>query len=229
MSQELNIRRTTEVARLLGELNQKVVFVGGATLSMYATRKILEVRPTEDVDIIVEILNYTQRADLEEKLRAIGFTNDIQSGIVCRWSIDNISVDIMPTDEASVGFTNRWYAEGFKNAIKYTIDDSCTIQILNAPYFVATKFEAFKSRGNNDGRTSHDFEDIVFVMENRKEIWREIELSPKDLRTYLSTEFRTLVNNTNIYEWINCNVERYAPAATTNDILGNITRLAGDF
>ncbi len=35
--------------------------------------------------------------------------------------------------------------------------------------FLATKFEAFKDRGG-DYRTSHDFEDIVYVLDNRTTI-----------------------------------------------------------
>jgi hypothetical protein len=48
------------VANALGDLNENVVFVGGATLSLYATRQVSEVRPTDDVDIIIEVMNYTK-------------------------------------------------------------------------------------------------------------------------------------------------------------------------
>jgi hypothetical protein len=34
----------------------------------------------------------------------IGFTNDIDSGIVCRYKIRGIVVDVMPTDDPSIGF-----------------------------------------------------------------------------------------------------------------------------
>ncbi len=34
-----NIVRIKSVARLLGDLNEKVVFVGGATLSLYSSRE----------------------------------------------------------------------------------------------------------------------------------------------------------------------------------------------
>lgn len=214
MSHHTNIVRIKSVANLLGDLNEKVVFVGGATLSLYSSRRTFEVRPTDDVDVIIEILNYPQRTELEEKLRSIGFANDVESGIICRWHIEKITVDIMPTDDPSIGFTNKWYPEGYKNAISYIIDDRCTVRILDSPYFLATKLEAFKGRGNNDGRTSHDFEDIIYVLENRSDIWQEMGTAPNDVKEYLLAEFRKLLDNPNIYEWIDCNVERGSPPAT---------------
>jgi predicted nucleotidyltransferase len=222
-----NIERIKSVASLLGDLNEKVVFVGGATLSLYASRKTFEVRPTDDVDVIVEILNYAQRAALEDKLRSIGFSNDITSGVICRWNIENIIVDIMPTEDPSVGFTNKWYPQGYRNAINYRIDDRCTIRILDTPHFLATKLEAFKGRGKNDGRTSHDFEDIIYVLENRPEIWQELDAAGKDVKEYLISEFRGLVDNPNILEWIDCNVERGSPPATyiIHEKLKNLLKL----
>ncbi len=216
MSHHTNIVRIKAVANLLGDLNKRVVFVGGATLSLYSSRRTFEVRPTDDVDVIIEILNYAQRAELEEQLRSIGFANDVESGIICRWHIEKIIVDIMPTDDPSVGFTNKWYPGGYKNSVNYIINDRCTVRILDSPYFLATKLEAFKGRGNNDGRTSHDFEDIIYVLENRSEIWQEIDAAPNDVKEYLLTEFSNLLDNPNIYEWIDCNVERGSPPATNN-------------
>lgn len=227
MSHHTNIVRIKAVANLLGDLKEKVVFVGGATLSLYTSRKTFEVRPTDDIDVIIEILNYAQRVDLEDKLRSIGFTNDVESGIICRWRIEKITVDIMPTNDSSIGFTNKWYPEGYKNAVNYTINDQCTVRILDSPYFLATKLEAFKGRGNNDGRTSHDFEDIIYVLENRSEIWQEMKTAHDNVREYLLTEFRNLLDNPNIYEWIDCNVERGSPPATyyIHDKLSDFVKL----
>ena len=170
--------------------------------------------PTDDVDVIIEILNYNDYTAIEEKLRKIGFENDIHSGKICRWKIHGITVDIMPTSNTAISISNIWYPEGFTNAINCVIDETCTVKILSAPYFIATKLEAFKSRGKNDGRTSHDFEDIVFVLENRNIIWDEINNINSSVKIYLQTEFRRLSYNTSIIEWIDCHVERLSPPAT---------------
>lgn len=117
MSYHTNIIRIKAVNNALGELKEKVVFVGGATTSLYPDRQVFEIRPTDDVDVIVEILNYTERGQLEEKLRAIGFTHDTESGIICRFRIQGIVVDIMPTDDPSIGFKNIWYPRALKKQL----------------------------------------------------------------------------------------------------------------
>lgn len=114
----------------------------------------------------------------------------------------------MPTDDPSIGFKNKWYPKGYEHAIIYTLNDGQKIRILTAPYFIATKLEAFKGRGGGDGRLSHDFEDIVFVLENREKIWEELETCDPELKEYLLIEFSTLMNNPHIYEWIDSHVER---------------------
>ncbi|MBL4651384.1 MAG: nucleotidyl transferase AbiEii/AbiGii toxin family protein [Flavobacteriales bacterium] len=214
MSHEINIVRIKAVANALATLKEKVVFVGGATISLYPDRKVFEVRPTDDVDVIIEILNYKNRVELEGKLRDIGFSHDIESGVVCRYRIQGIIVDIMPTNGASIGFSNKWYPEGFKQAVDYVIDERCTVKILSAPYFIATKFEAFKGRGKNDGRTSQDFEDIIYVLENRESIWAEINNASKEVKNYLRSEFIKILSNTNHFEWIEAHVERGSPPAS---------------
>ena len=207
----INVVRIKAVYNALDDLKDKVVFVGGATVSFYSERQKFEIRPTDDIDVIVEILNYNDRAELEEKLRSIGFEHDIESPVICRFKIKGIIVDVMPTDDPSIGFKNRWYPEGFKNAVAYQIDETVTIKILSAPFFIATKLEAFKGRGRGDGRTSHDFEDIIFVLENRNNIWDEMNSCETELREYLVSEFQSLMNNPKIFEWIDCHVERGSP------------------
>lgn len=214
MSHLNNITRIKAVSNALGALKDDVVFVGGATISLYADRPIFETRPTDDVDIIVEVVSYSERAVLEEKLRVNGFTHDTQSGVVCRYQVQGIIVDIMPTDDDSIGFKNKWYPEGFREAIDHTIDPLHRIKILSAPYFIATKFEAFRDRGEGDGRTSQDFEDIVFVLENRSTMWEEMNAASGPVRQYLAEEFLKLVLNPNIFEWVDAHVERGSPPAT---------------
>jgi hypothetical protein len=75
MSHSNNITRIKAVSNALGELKNDVVFVGGATISLYADRRFFETRVTDDVDVIVEILNYNGRAAPEEKLRSLGFAH----------------------------------------------------------------------------------------------------------------------------------------------------------
>jgi predicted nucleotidyltransferase len=214
MSHSTNITRIKAVNNALGTLKDKVVFVGGATVSLYPDRLFFETRVTDDVDVIVEIINYQGRAELEEKLRSLGFAHDIESSVVCRYKIEGIVVDIMPTDDPSIGFNTKWYPEGFQKAIEYAIDADNTVKILTAPYFIATKLEAFNDRGKGDGRTSHDFEDVIFVLENRSSIWEEMNGLDGAIKEYLLAEFTKLLKNPHIFEWIDSHVERGSPPAS---------------
>ncbi len=51
MSNKLNITRIKAVSNVLGKLNENVVFVGGAVVSLYANRETEEPRPTDDIDV----------------------------------------------------------------------------------------------------------------------------------------------------------------------------------
>jgi len=202
MSHTINISRIKEVKSALEPLKENFVFVGGATVSLYAKRMAEEVRPTKDVDILVEIWSRWDFAELEAKVRQLGFVNDMTSKFLGRYILGDIIVDLMPTSPEILGFANKWYEEGFKASVDFDIDETTKIKILPAEYFIATKIEAFKNRGGKDGRFSHDFEDLVFVLDNRDSIWSEIKAANQSLRSYLTEEFKTLLANPNIGEWI---------------------------
>jgi predicted nucleotidyltransferase len=197
-----NLVRIKAVHQALIGLKQDYVFVGGATVSLYATNPGLaaEIRPTDDVDIVVELASYKGYAELDERLRILGFNNDIVSGVICRYTIQGVIVDVMPTDPSIIGFSNRWYAEGFERAIQYVLDEQTTVQIFSLPYFVASKWEAFKGRGKNDYRTSKDFEDLVYVFENVDDFETQIQTSPEHVITYLREEFVDLINQDDFEE-----------------------------
>jgi transcription-repair coupling factor (superfamily II helicase) len=137
MSHKANITRIKAVSNALGHLKDKVVFVGGATVSLYADRAATETRPTDDIDIVVEIATKWDYAALEDQLRMIGFQNDITSTYIGRYTLKGIIIDVMPTDISILGFTNAWYERGFKTAIDYSIDDLHTVKIFSSSYFMA--------------------------------------------------------------------------------------------
>jgi len=37
--------------------------------------------------------------------------------VICRYKIHGIIVDIIPTNDSSVGFNNKWYPHGFNQAV----------------------------------------------------------------------------------------------------------------
>lgn len=115
-----NIDMLKTVAAGLGNLKDKVVFVGGAVAELYADNPAAsDIRPTLDVDCIIEMSSRTKYAKLEEELRAKGFSNDNSPGApICRWIYKSLKVDVMPTDEKILGFSNKWYIVGIRNKVK---------------------------------------------------------------------------------------------------------------
>lgn len=67
------------------------------------------------------------------------------------------------------------------------------IQILPPPCFLATKFEAFNSRGR-DYRTSHDIEDIVYVLDNRTTIAEEIIGASMEIGSFLKDSIKKILD-----------------------------------
>ncbi|KAA0990041.1 nucleotidyl transferase AbiEii/AbiGii toxin family protein [Dyadobacter aurulentus] len=222
MSQRENILRIKAVYDALEELQDSAIFIGGATVALYVQRVAEEVRPTDDVDVLIEVTGYKAYADLEEKLRSKGFTNDMESGVICRYKVQGIIVDVMPTDKQVLGFSNIWYPEGFKTAVKYDLGEGYKINIFRPEYLVASKLEAFKNRGGNDGRTSTDFEDLVYILNHRTSLWEEMRLAKEDVKLYLQQEFQKILENDHSEEWISAHLE-YAEQRRVNYILGNLT------
>lgn len=221
MSHKQNIVRIKAVHQALGDLSNRVLFVGGATVSLYTDRPTGEVRPTDDVDILIELANYAGYADIENQLRIKGFVNDIESGIICRYKIQGIVVDVMPTSGDILGFTNQWYAQGFANPMEKDLGDNFVIKIFQPPYFLATKLEAFKNRGGGDGRMSSDFEDITFVLNNRNAIWEELANAPTTVKAYLQQEFEKISASDLLYEWIGSHLD-YTEQNRTGYIVGGL-------
>lgn len=203
---DICIRMIEIVAHGLGDLNDYVAFVGGAAAGLYVDDLASDdARPTTDVDCVMQLRAMNGLYNLEETLQSRHFRHDIESGIICRWTYQGITVDIMPDDERILGFSNRWYTKGMDNRIDYVLPNNETIHIFPASFYLATKLEAIASRGGCDLRLSHDFEDFVFVLNGRTNIVSELQnISDHELRTYLSDKFQELRDNPNIEECITC-------------------------
>lgn len=220
-----NIAMLQTVANGLGELKDEMVFVGGAVAELYADNPAAsEIRPTLDVDCVIEIRSRLQFAKMEENLRAKGFKNDTSAGApICRWIYKDIKVDVMPTDSDVLGFSNRWYEEGIEIKIQKTLPDGTVVFVFPPEYYLAAKFEAHNSRGGNDLRQSHDFEDIIYILDNCSNIVDNISVSNPSVKEYLKSECQKLLNNPNITEGIESALP-YGSGEESSDILGMLIR-----
>jgi hypothetical protein len=129
----------------LAHLRQHFVFLGGCTTALFITDPgAPDIRATLDVDCIVDVVSLQTYYQLERELEKLGFKKSIEDGIICRWHIDDLVLDVMPTDHKILGFSNIWYVEALQHQVSHQLTDSLIIQSVTAPYFLATKLEAFK-------------------------------------------------------------------------------------
>jgi hypothetical protein len=129
------------------------------------------IRPTIDVDTIVEVKSYAEYAALSERLRNLGLAEDSSSSVICRWRKGDLLIDVMPTEERIL--SNRWYTPAIATA-QWVHVDRVRLQLITAPYFLATKLEAFRGRGRGDFAGSHDLEDVIAVIDGRVELIGEV-------------------------------------------------------
>lgn len=192
-----NLELLTHVARLLRPVLDELVFVGGCTTALLITDEAAgEVRPTYDVDAIAEITSYVEYATFSERLRQLSFAEDQSEGApICRWAHGEIRLDVMPTDEKILGFSNRWYKPAMEKAQTVQLENDLTVRVVTAPFFLGTKLEAFKGRGKNDYFASHDLEDIIAVIDGRPSLLDEIRQAPTELRAYIAEETRKMISN----------------------------------
>ncbi len=187
-----------EVADALGtKMVSEIAFVGGCTTGLLMTDPIAKesVRYTQDVDLIIDIIGYPAWTNFQEKLRGIGFKDDMDGGPICRMKLGELKVDFMPIDPKILGFSNSWYKKALETAQYHQLTPDTQIRLLTPPLFIATKFEAYLGRGNNDPLDSNDIEDILNLFDGREELSKEIQEADYDIREYISDQINNLLEN----------------------------------
>lgn len=227
MRDVVNIQAVQLVAAGLKELRERMVFVGGAVISLYADDPGADMpRPTSDIDLVVHVVGYGAYARLEQRLAELGFHHSPEDEINCRYRFHGVTVDIMPTDVPALMPTNRWYLPGTARVTRMKLGDGTGIALLTAPYFLGTKFEAHRGRGE-DLRTSKDFEDIVFILDSRVQLEREIAEAPDDIRSYLIEQARALLKNTHLRDGMEGHLRPGIAGERSTLLIERLRRIAG--
>ena len=192
-----NVEMLAIVAKGLKGLKEKVVFVGGATIDLFITDPAApRTRETDDVDCVVELARRVQYHALEEELRTLGFEHPMdERAPLCRWKFCGIKVDVMPTEGAVLGFTNRWYPAGMANAEEITLSNGERVAVFSVPYLLASKLEAFRDRGHDDFLASKDIEDVIALLDGCSDAEQKVGAAAADVRQYLGQEFARLLAN----------------------------------
>lgn len=225
---EACLERIVEVATLLGDLAEDVVFLGGAVAGLLVTDPASPaIRPTLDIDVLVEVATRGEYYKFQDRLRQRGFLEAVGETVICRFRHGSLMLDVMPTDPDILGFANRWYASAARDFRIMTVD-SVTLRVVSPACFLATKLEAFHSRGNGDFMLSHDMEDIIVVIDGRPNIVADVSMAEPDVRSYLREQFALLIQDRFFLDAL--------PAHLPGDVgsqqrlpilLGRVARLAG--
>jgi hypothetical protein len=190
-----NLELLELAAEQLRPLLSEIVFVGGcATGLLIDDPAAAPVRGTYDVDVIAEIGSYAEYTVFSERLRALGFGEDIREGApLCRWTRGSLTLDVMPLDAQVLGFSNRWYPDALRTAGSVRLPSGLVLRAINAPYFLGTKLEAFRGRGQRDYLASHDLEDFIAVVDGRSSLIIELESASPELKNYVADSVRALL------------------------------------
>jgi predicted nucleotidyltransferase len=202
MNDNPNLMLLTQVAERLQPLLEEIVFVGGCATGLLVTDSgAPRTRVTTDVDVIVEIASRGAYYKLEARLRDLGFQPSVgEDAPICRWIHTGLEVDVMPTDEGILGFSNPWYAPAIHHSTHQHLRENLEIRLITAPYFIATKLEAFHSRGKDDVWISHDLEDVISVVDGRAELLEDVQQADTAIRQHLAREFTALLERKDFLE-----------------------------
>lgn len=221
-----NLPHLLAVAEALGDLREHVVFVGGSTAGLLLTDPLAEsVRPTVDVDAVVQTDSLAHYYRIEGQLEERGFVRDAAGGVICRWQhrSSGVMFDLMPVDASILGFGNRWYDEVVATAQLHRLDNGMQIRLVSAPAFLATKLEAFADRGQGDFLSSHDLEDVLNVVDGRPELPDELAQASAPMRQTIATCFSTLLAKP---DFINCLPGLLADPDRADIITARLQRIA---
>lgn len=192
-----NVAMLIRVVRQLAPLLDRFVFLGGVVTELLITeRGAPGARHTKDVDVVVDVMNRGEYSELlREQLIGLGLSEDTRRGApICRWRLDDMIIDVIPTRGEILGFSSQWYPLAFETARPHVLPDGTSIRLVTPACFLATKLAAFGDRGCRDPMASHDLEDVISVIDGRSEIVDDLAAASVDVRTYVAGQLTDLMS-----------------------------------
>jgi hypothetical protein len=152
---------------------------------------VLELRGTEDADVVVQVMHYGEWLRLRDLLLDCGFREreDIRFNRQILFWLGQIPVDFIPPRMKEFGTENRWLDLGFEFAEKAVLPSGRIVLRLSAPAFLAAKIHAFHVRGLRDIFMSKDLNDIAALLIWRPELPQEMSVAHPEIRSFVSDRF----------------------------------------
>lgn len=180
------------VADDIEPLLDECVFVGGIATGLLITDPAATRFPvTTDLDVVVEITTRGEYEKLSERLRGLGLRHDTSPDApICRWitPTDGLLVDVMPSEEGVLGFSNPWYEDVLRTAEVHALASGTSVRVVWPPAHLASKWAAYRDRGSEDPLQSRDLEDVVILVAGRPELPDEVADARPELRDWVARE-----------------------------------------
>ena len=190
------------VARHFNGLDIPYAFLGASVLPLLVDNAgVLEIRPTIDIDLSVEVVTLFELYELETRLRERGFRHDTREGApICRWLVEGVTVDVMPTEASVLGMASEWFHEAVTTAARMDLGDGVQAPVIKRPYFLATKLTAYRDRGSKDPYMSKDLEDIVTLFDGCRETNFLLGEGSSSLRNFITAGMQAHLENPEFVE-----------------------------
>ena len=190
------------VARHFNGLDIPYAFLGASVLPLLVDNAgVLEIRPTIDIDLSVEVVTLFELYELETRLRERGFRHDTREGApICRWLVEGVTVDAMPTEASVLGMASEWFHEAVTTAARMDLGDGVQAPVIKRPYFLATKLTAYRDRGAKDPYMSKDLEDIVTLFDGCRETDFLLGEGSSSLRNFITAGMQAHLENPEFVE-----------------------------
>lgn len=217
------------VARALGGLRDRVVFVGGAIAPLLQEDPPFSgPRPTDDVDAIAVTANYADFDRLRELLREKGFRETPDAPHAHRWTVPDgrgTKFDLVPVGQHLGASGNSWDEAALASAVEAEIEPGLVIRHASAPGLLALKFDAFRDRGSDDPFGSHDLEDILALIASRPRILDEVASAPPEIRSFVVEWVRQLACQDELDDLLAAHLGNVARARAATVIITTRDRL----
>lgn len=195
----------TRVRLSIGALSVEPMLVGGCTPTQYALGPV-DVRPTEDVDLVFPASKLHEWATLERELLALGFNRPLGDHSLARFEQDDLKIDVV-TVPLDVAGSNRWYAD----AIRHRMRSDAGWWIPPPEDFLAMKFEAYNDphrEGHGEPIGSRDIEDIFILLRGIPTLIATIRGGSRDAHRFVRAELTKLITLPNARDVFDANCEQ---------------------
>jgi hypothetical protein len=224
------VQRLIRVARALGDLTERVVFVGGSIAPLlYSEPPFDEARSTADVDGIVASRTYTAMEDVYEALRARGFRQSPEdSGHVNRWrTLADDPFDLMSTGSHLGGSGKIADRLALETCVELRVPDGILLRHASGPGFLGQKWSAYEDRGAADPSASHDLQDIIALIASRPTLLAELGVSPDELKALVVQATREFLANERLDDLIAANLNNaQSPAVVARRVRDRLSAIA---